>query len=305
MSKITSYKGFDKNLKCRDFQYEIGGSYNHDGEVEKCGSGFHAYQTPFDVFTYYSPSFSRYAIVEQSGEIDKGDDKIASSKLKVVSELSLQDLIKLQIEFIESNLNENKKSNTGHRSAASNTGNYSAASSTGHQSTASNTGDYSAASNTGSQSAASNTGDYSAASNTGDRSAASNTGRYSAASNTGHQSAASNTGDYSAASNTGNYSAASNTGDYSAASNTGDYSAASNTGNYSAASVDGKDSVAVVTGRNSKAKASHGSWIVVTEKDGELDIINIKTGKAGRDIKADTYYTVVNNEFVEFEEDEN
>ena len=135
---------------------------------------------------------------------------------------------------------------------------------------------------------------------TEEKSHASNTGNYSAASNTGNYSAASNTGYYSAASNTGNYSAASNTGDRSAASNTGDRSAASNTGYQSAASVTGKNSVAIASGYKSKALASEGSAIVICYRDDYFNLIHIKSGIAGKDIKADTWYML--NKDGEFEE---
>ncbi|HIE3837577.1 TPA: DUF7666 domain-containing protein [Pseudomonas aeruginosa] len=269
---VTAYKGFKQDLTCRGYQFEIGGTYKHEGEVEACASGFHSCEYPLDVFGYYAPGESRFAIVKASGQLSRHDDdsKIASATLVVEAEISMPTMISRAIDWIMARLDSSVEqtvvgdtaSNTGNYSAASNTGNYSAASNTGYQSAASNTGNYSAASNTGYQSAASNTGnysaasntgDYSAASNTGDRSAASNTGDRSAASNTGNYSAASNTGDYSAASNTGNYSAASNTGNYSAASNTGYQSAASNTGNYSAASNTGDRSAASNTGDRSAA----------------------------------------------------
>ena len=123
-------------------------------------------------------------------------------------------------------------------------------------------------------------------------------------SNTGYQSAATNTGYYSAATNTGYQSAATNTGNYSAATNTGDYSAATNTGYHGAASVEGKDSVAIATGYESKAKGALGCAIVVVERDewnGETyPLIAIKSAIVdGKTMKADTFYTVINGEFVE------
>ncbi|MBM2518288.1 hypothetical protein JQS64_18295 [Pseudomonas aeruginosa] len=260
---VTAYKGFKQDLTCRGYQFEIGGTYKHEGEVEACASGFHSCEYPLDVFGYYAPGDSRFAIVKASGQLSRHDDdsKIASATLVVEAEISMPTMISRAIDWIMARLDSSVEqtvagdtaSNTGNRSAASNTGDYSAASNTGDYSAASNTGYQSAASNTGYQSAASNTGDYSAASNTGDYSAASNTGNRSAASNTGNRSAASNTGNRSAASNTGDYSAASNTGDYSAASNTGYQSAASNTGNRSAASNTGDYSAASNTGNRSAA----------------------------------------------------
>ena len=113
-----------------------------------------------------------------------------------------------------------------------------------------------------------------------------------------------NTGNYSAATNTGDRSAATNTGDRSAATNTGSYSAATNTGYKSAAEVGCGESVAMVTGYKSKAKAGLGSAIVIAER-GEWNgrtypLINIRAVIVdGKKIKADTWYTLVDNNFME------
>nr|EIU9557640.1 hypothetical protein [Pseudomonas aeruginosa] len=302
---VTAYKGFKQDLTCRDYQFEIGGTYKHEGEVEACSSGFHSCEYPLDVFGYYAPGESRFAIVKASGQLSRHDDdsKIASATLVVEAEISMPTMISRALDWIMSKVDKSVEqtvvgetaSNTGYQSAASNTGNYSAASNTGNRSAASNTGDYSAASNTGNRSAASNTGNRSAASNTGYRSAASNTGDYSAASNTGN---------YSAASNTGNYSAASNTGDYSAASNTGYQSAASNTGYQSAAEVSGKESVAASLGIEGRARASAGSAIVLCHRDDEGRLIHIRASKVGENgVEPDTWYQLnAEGEFVEFDE---
>ena len=119
-------------------------------------------------------------------------------------------------------------------------------------------------------------------------------------SNTGNWSAATNTGNWSAATNTGDQSAATNTGDWSAATNTGDQSAATNTGYRSAAAVGGNGSVAIATGYESKAKANVGSAIVVCERDDNYNLIGIKAAIIdGKNLKADTYYTLINGEFIE------
>ncbi len=192
---VTAYKGFKQDLTCRGYQFEIGGTYKHEGEVEACASGFHSCEYPLDVFGYYAPGESRFAIVKASGQLSRHDDdsKIASATLVVEAEISMPTMISRALDWIMSKVDKSVEqtvvgetaSNTGNRSAASNTGDYSAAS---------NTGDYSAASNTGYQSAASNTGYQSAALNTGNRSAASNTGDYSAAEVSGKESVAASLG---------------------------------------------------------------------------------------------------------------
>ncbi|EDY3066718.1 hypothetical protein GTT45_004441 [Salmonella enterica] len=314
---MVTFKGFNKDLTCRDFQFEIGKTFHHDGKVEACGSGFHACECPFDVFSYYPPSESRYAETISFGVTDReegGDTKIASASITIKAELTLPQFIQRGIEWIWSKIDKSLEqqimtgyrsaaTNTGDRSAATNTGDQSAATNTGDRSAATNTGDRSAATNTGDQSAATNTGYRSAATNTGDRSAATNTGYQSAATNTGYRSAATNTGDWSAATNTGYRSAATNTGDRSAATNTGYQSAATNTGDQSAAEVSGSQSVAASLGIEGKARASEGGAIVLCYRDEDGELIHIRASKVGENgIMPDTWYQLdEDGEFVECE----
>ena len=100
---IKSYKGFDKNLRCRGFQYKIGGIYEMDGKIKMCNRGFHACESPFDVFDYYTMIDSRFCEVEQDGNISKWDrgTKICSSKIKIKAELKLADMINLGVEWLK------------------------------------------------------------------------------------------------------------------------------------------------------------------------------------------------------------
>ncbi|EKB2194732.1 hypothetical protein ONV93_000929 [Salmonella enterica] len=193
--EIVTFKGFNKDLKCRGFQFAIGETFHHDGKVEACGSGFHACECPFDVFSYYPPAESRYAETISFGITDSeegGDTKIASSSITIKDELTLPQFIQRGIEWIWSKIDKSLEQQImcGNWSAATNTGNWSAATNTGNRSAATNTGNWSAATNTGNWSAATNTGDWSAATNTGNRSAATNTGNRSAAEVSGSQSVA-------------------------------------------------------------------------------------------------------------------
>ena len=138
--EIIAYKGFDKNLKCRDYQYEVGKTFEHKGKVEACESGFHACEYPLDVFRYYPPSSSRFAIVKMHGETSKDSDdtKIASAKITIETEIKLPEMINRAVDWIKNKINwsDDNTSNTGNQSAATNTGS---------QSAATNTGDWSAA----------------------------------------------------------------------------------------------------------------------------------------------------------------
>ena len=162
---MKCYKGFDKDLKCRGFQYEIGKEYE-ENTADICHKGFHACENPMDVFGYYNPADSRYCEVdldtnEQTGE----DSKRVGKKIKIETEIGLSGLIQAGVKFIleKVDFKSAKESNTGYQSTATNTGDWSAATNTGNQSAATNTGNRSAATNTGDRSAATNTGDWSAA----------------------------------------------------------------------------------------------------------------------------------------------
>ena len=100
---ITSYKAFDKNMKCRGFQYEVGKEYEMDGEAKCCNQGFHACKFPMEVWDYYDMLVSRYAEVEQSGKIDAEENstKVCSSRIKIKAELKLADIINIGVEWLK------------------------------------------------------------------------------------------------------------------------------------------------------------------------------------------------------------
>ncbi|EDV0318828.1 hypothetical protein GK47_003879 [Salmonella enterica subsp. enterica] len=170
--EIVTFKGFNKDLKCRDFQFEIGKTFHHDGKVEACVSGFHACECPFDVFSYYSPADSRFAETISFGITNReedGDTKIASASITIKAELTLPQFIQRGIEWIWSKIDKSLEQQImcGNLSAATNTGYQSAATNTGYQSAATNTGNRSAATNTGYQSAAEVSGSQSVAASLG------------------------------------------------------------------------------------------------------------------------------------------
>jgi hypothetical protein len=298
---ITSYKGFGADWKCRDYQFAVGQTYEHVGDVEACRSGFHACEYPLDVLAYYPPAGSKYAVVEQSGTLARhGEDtKIASSRISIKAEISLPGLIAATVEYITTRCEP--------ADAAHADGKRKIASATGYRSASSATGDSSASSATGYRSASSATGDSSASSATGYRSASSATGYRSASSATGDSSASSATGYRSASSATGDSSASSATGYNSASSATGDSSASLTTGRYSSSEIKAADdgtalhAVAIAAGGQSKARAPLGSAIVCVYRNDDGELLHIRAAKVGEDgIKADTWYSLnEDGEFVE------
>ncbi len=126
---IKSYKGFDKDLKCRGFQYEVGKEYEEE-KASACNFGFHACERPLDVFGHYPPAASRYCEVEQDGELSRGDDdtKVASTKIKIGAEIGIPGLVKAHIEYVRShctnehNAEPGEPATAGYRGAATSRG---------------------------------------------------------------------------------------------------------------------------------------------------------------------------------------
>ena len=99
---MLGYKGFDKELKCRGFQFEIGKKFVHDGVLKLCNSGFHFVEYPLDMFNYYSPGLlSRFASVEVEGVTDEieNDSKRVGKSLEVKAEISFHTIVEAAIEF--------------------------------------------------------------------------------------------------------------------------------------------------------------------------------------------------------------
>ena len=298
---MKAYKGFTKEMKCRDFQYEEGGEYEQECDIKVCEKGFHACEYPLDCFQYYEPTNSVYHEVELDGELSKDDDdtKVAASKIKIGARLDIAGLVKASFEYVKEKAAKTKSNHsTGDRSANSATGDRSANSATGYGS---------ANSATGYGSANSATGYGSANSATGDRSANSATGYGSANSATGYGSANSATGYGSANSATGDRSANSATGYGSANSATGYGSANISTGAGCKNDAAGQANISVGWGKDNKCKGCVGSYLVLSEW-GEWDgkkypLVGAQMVKVdGETIKADTWYMLKNGKFVEVEE---
>ena len=131
---MKAIKGFDANLQCRGFQFEVGKTYTHEGDVNACSSGFHAVpedQHPLAVFSYYPPAGSRFCFVEIDGDIARREDKIAAQILTVGNEIGISGLVAEAVAFVTSRAKLEGQSATGTRGAASATGTRGAASATG------------------------------------------------------------------------------------------------------------------------------------------------------------------------------
>ena len=158
---MKAYKGFNKDLRCRDFQYEVGKEYE-ENRAELCECGFHACENPIDVFNYYPPANSRYCEVELDEVTDEEerDSKRCGKRIKINAEIGIKGIVDAFVKFTMDRVDwkKDKSTNTGYQSAATNTGYWSAATNTGNWSAATNTGDQSAATVEGKESIAIATG---------------------------------------------------------------------------------------------------------------------------------------------------
>ena len=140
---MKAYKGFNKELKCRDFQYEVGKEYE-EPKADLCSCGFHACENPLDVFNYYAPATSRYCEVEMD-EVNpekSNDSKRCSKKIRIGVEIGIKGIVEAGVKFIMDKVDwaNAKESNTGDQSAATNTGVQSVATVEGEESIAIATG---------------------------------------------------------------------------------------------------------------------------------------------------------------------
>ena len=263
---MKAYTGFDKYLKCRGFQYEVGKEYEEEN-ASLCKKGFRACENPLDTFRYYAPTDSRYCEVDvdDNGERSSDDTKICGKHIKIGAEIGLEGVINAGVRFVF-----DKCESATEECASGWRGN---AAASGWRGTA-------AASGVSANAAASGVRGNAAASGVRGNAAASGVSANAAASGDMGNAAASGWRGNAAAS--------------------GWRGTAAVTGRYGKASAIGKQCLAVAWGQDSLARGAVGNWIVVSERDDDGNIVDAKIAKVDGDtIKADTWYTLKNGELVE------
>ena len=293
---ITSYKAFNKNMQCRNFQYEVGKEYEMDGEINCCNRGFHACKSPMEVWDYYDILNSRYAEVEQSGKIDEEENstKVCSSHIKIKAELKLADIIKVGVEWLKDITSPSKvnadgalNDNGDRKKQIGSSGNYAKIGSSGDYAKIGSSGNYAQIGSSGYSAKIGSSG-YSAKIGSSGDSAKIGSSGYSAK--------IGSSGDYAQIGSSGNYAQIGSSGDYAQIGSSGDYAQIGSTG---------EDSVIMCAGNSSIAKAKVGSWITLAEwkwsyeKNHNVPVC-VKTEYVdGDNIKADTLYQLKNGKFVE------
>jgi hypothetical protein len=265
---LKAFKGFDKRLRCRGFQYEVGKVYQ-EPVAELCNKGFHACENPLDTFRYYPPTDSRYCEVEidDNGQRNSDDSKVCGKEIKIGAEIGLDGVIKAGAQFIFEMCGGSAEDH---------------------------------ASGTRGNAAASGTRGNAAASGMEGNAAASGMEGNAVASGTNGNAVASGTNGNAVASGLSGNAAASGLNGNAVAS--GVMGTATATGCDGLASAVGTQCIAVAWGEYSLAKGTLGNWIVVSERDDSGDIVDAKLARVdGETIRADTWYTLRRGEIVEAE----
>ena len=258
MKKIR-YKALDKDFKCRGFQYEVGKEYEIQGEVTPCKNGFHACENPLDVFNYYDMLESRFAQVEQGGNIKEDGDKTCSSRIEIKAELKLADIIRLGVEWIIDKTKFNGSS--GNSAQIGSSGNYAQIGSSGDSAQIGSSGNYAKIGSSG---------------------------NYAKIGSSGYSAKIGSSGDSAQIGSSGDSAQIGSSGDSAQIGSSGDYAQIESTG---------KDSVICCAGFNSKVKAKKGSWITLSEWKNNRPIC-VKTEYVdGERIKEDTWYKLKDGEF--------
>ena len=278
---IKSYKGFDSSLSCRNFQYEVGKEYEMDGHIECCERGFHACESPLEVFDHYDMLKSRFAEVEQSGTIDREENstKVCSSRIKIKAELKLADIINIGVEWLKDITSPSKVKTDSSLIDKGERGKQIGSS--------------------GDSAKIGSSGDYAKIGSSGD---------YAQIGSSGDSAKIGSSGDYAQIGSSGDSAKIGSSGDSAKIGSSGDYAQIGSSGDYAKIDSTGADSVIMCAGNKSKAKAKIGSWItlaewVYNEEKGRYVPVCVKTEYVdGESIKADTYYQLIDGVFTEVDE---
>lgn len=325
---MKAYKGFDKDFKCRDFQYEVGQLYTFDGKTLICHAGFHACVEPIDVLRFYCKPDSKYAVVdvEQIADIShieaefrkkhlRNESKVVGDQISIEKEITIDDLIQEQIKRVVTQNTTRNIAITDCANIVASEGSTYTDKETRHVKLEPATSisttrkdaiscsaslEHALAVSTGTRSVSASNSAYAKSITLGDQSIAVSPRVSSRSTCLGDVSIASATGSYSCSKTYGEYSVASSVGYQVSSGTCGDKSVAVSVGDAPYAVADGRDSIAVAYGDRAYAKGSLGSYLVIAYVDKATGEFVVKSALVdGEKIKADTIYSIRNKEFVE------
>ncbi|MCW4120310.1 hypothetical protein ONT23_00705 [Prevotella copri] len=325
-NKIISYKGFDENMQCRGFQYEVGKEYKMGGNIKCCERGFHACESPMEVWDYYDMLTSRFAKVEQSGKIEKEENstKVCSSRIKIKAELKLVDIINIGVEWLkditspskvkaDGVLNDNGDrrrliGSSGYSAQIGSSGDYAQIGSSGNSAKIGSSGNSAKIGSSGNSAQIGSSGYSAQIGSSGYSAQIGSSGDYAQIGSSGDYAQIGSSGNSAKIGSSGNSAQIGSSGDYAQIGSSGNSAKIGSSGDYAQIDSTGEDSVIMCAGNSSIAKAKVGSWITLAEwkwsDEKKRDVpVCVKTEYVdGVNIKADTWYQLKNGKFVEANE---
>ena len=295
---IKSYKGFDKNMQCRGFQYEVGKEYEMDGEIKCCNRGFHASKSPLEVWDYYDILNSRYAEVEQSGKIDAEENttKVCSSRIKIKAELKLADIINIGVEWLKDitspskvkadcALNDNgdrkkqigssgyyaKIGSSGYSAQIGSSGDYAKIGSSGYSAQIGSSGYYAQIGSSGYSAKIGSSGDYAKIGSSGYSAQIGSSGDYAKIGSSGYSAQIGSSGYYAQIGSSGDSAKIGSSGDYAKIGSSGDYAKIGSSGYYAQIGSSG-DSAKIGSSGDSAKIGSSGDYAQI-DSTGEDSVI--------------------------------
>ena len=296
-NKIKAYKGFNSDLTCRDFQYEVGKEYELKGQIEACENGFHACENPMDVFGYYliekDGHIARFCEVEQSGTIDRKEDKVASSKITIKAEFKFAYFVKLAVHFVLEKCKVGKD----------NSGDSAKLASSGYSAKLASSGNNAQLASSGDNAQLASSGDYAQLASSGDSAKLASSGYSAKLASSGYSAKLASSGDSAKLASSGDSAKLASSGNNAQLASSGNNAQLASSGNNAQLASSGNNAVVMAAGYKSKAKAKKGSWITLAEwdsLDGNWTPVCVKTEHVdGERIKEDTWYELINGQFTE------
>jgi hypothetical protein len=274
-NKIIAYKGFDKDLKCRGFQYRIGEHYTHEGPVEPCLSGFHSCTNPWDVLGYYDIT-SRFAVVELGGETKthKTDSKIASAEITIKAELKLPEFISKLVNFVIDACKDKNES-----------------------------GDYAQIGSSGNSAQIGSSGNSAQIGSSGNSARIGSSGYSARIGSSGNFAQIGSSGNFAQIGSSGNSAQIGSSGNFAQIGSSGNSAQIGSSGNSARIIAEGKSSIITSSGINSKGKVGELGTLVLSRWIEEEKRYRVSVGYEGENIRRDVLYKLNDSgEFVECDE---
>ncbi|KVL03885.1 hypothetical protein, partial [Burkholderia ubonensis] len=242
---IVAWKGFDKNLQCRNFQYELGKTYEHEGRVAACSSGFHACENPLDTWTYYSVHQSRFCKVTLSGTLSRdGDDsKIAAAKITLDVEVGLPGIITSAVQYmldlakeafaVPSTIDVPTEGDiSGNSARIGSSGDYAQIGSSGNSAQIGSSGDYARIGSSGDYAQIGSSGNYAQIGSSGNSARIGSSGDSARIGSSGNSAQIGSSGNSAQIGSSGNYAQIGSSGNYAQIGSSGNSARIGSSGNY-------------------------------------------------------------------------